>query len=54
MVVLTVGVAIMVEVVLVVEYMIDVGSHMNSQNMGSETAIVTESPVDATLIVESR
>jgi len=49
-----VRIATMAGVVLVVEYMIDVGSHMNSQNMGSETAIVTETPVDATLTVESR
>lgn len=54
MVVLVVRVAIMAEVVLVVGYMIDVDSHMNSQSMGFGTAIVTESLVDATLIVESR
>jgi len=49
-VVLAVRVVIMAEVVLVVEYMTDVGSRMNNLDMGLRTAIVTKSFVDVTPI----
>jgi len=43
----------MAEVVLVVEYMIDVGNRKNSLDMGLRTAIVIKSFVGVTRIVGS-